>query len=107
MQTSRAAFGDGQRAMCGHGRDADACAELEPGAVREREDAFGRKDSVLLGGAAGRTAVAGEGDPDSLPDGETGGSGADRVDDAGAVVVRNRRLGDRAAVVAGAGLPVG
>jgi hypothetical protein len=76
----------------GHGRDADAGAELKVRASREREDAVGGDDGELLGGAARRTAVAGQGDPDAIALTEAGDPGADRVDHAGAVVVGNRRL---------------
>jgi hypothetical protein len=59
LQTSRAAFGDSERVVCGGGGDADAGAELEVRAIRKREDASGRDDGVFLGGAARRATVAG------------------------------------------------
>src|SRR5215218_2484981 len=50
----------------GPSRAADAGSELEVGARREREDAFGGDDGELLCCAARRTAIAGKGDPDAI-----------------------------------------
>jgi hypothetical protein len=91
----------------GHGRDADAGAELELRARREGEGAVGGDDGVFLGGACRRTAVAGKGDPDPIAHPEAGDTGPDLVDHAGAVVVGHRRLRRPAAERAAARLPVG
>ena len=60
----RAVLRDRQRAVGGHAGDSDARAELEVGAVREREDLLGRQDCVLLSGPARRAPVGGECDPE-------------------------------------------
>ena len=92
MQPSWTVLGDRQRAARGDRGNPDAGAEVEVGAIRQRKDAFRRDDGVLLGGAAGRSAVAGEGDPDAVTDAELLDSGPDLVDDARAVMVRNHRF---------------
>jgi hypothetical protein len=63
-------------------------------AAGERERAVRGDDGVLLGGAARRAVGAGERDPDAIADAEAINSGAELVDDAGAIMVRNRRLRD-------------
>ena len=107
LQPRRAVLGNRQGPVRRHGRDTDAGSEIEVRARREREDAFGGDDGELLRGAARWAAVAGKGDPDAIAHFEAGDTGADRVDDAGAVVVGNRRLGQLPAEGAAARLPVG
>jgi hypothetical protein len=104
METSRAVFGDGQRAVCRDAGDPDAGAELEVGCSREREDTSGRDDGVLLGGAARGTTVAGEDDPDAVADAEADDTRTKLVDDSRAVLIRDSRFGDRAAGCAAARL---
>src|ERR1044071_8130328 len=93
--------------MGGGGWDADAGPELEVGGLGECEDPCCRDDGVLLGGAARRPTVTGEGDPDAVADVEFGDARAELVDHAGAVVVWHRRFDDRTAGCAAARLPVG
>jgi hypothetical protein len=69
---------------------------------RKREHALGRHGRVLLRSAAGRAAVAGERDPDTVADVEAGDSSAELVDDPGTVVIGNRRLREGTAECAAA-----
>jgi hypothetical protein len=66
LETGRAVLRDRQRAVGSGTRDPDARPELEVRAIREREDAFGRHDRVLLGGPACRAPVGGERHPDAV-----------------------------------------
>jgi hypothetical protein len=107
METSWAVLRDGQRAVRGGAGNPDAGAELEVRGIGQREDASRWDDGVFLGGAARRATVAGEGDPDAVADTEADDAGAELVDNAGAVVVGNRRFSECAAGCAAARLPVG
>jgi hypothetical protein len=91
----------------GDRRDADAGAEIEARSRRERERPLGGDDGVLLGGAARRAAVAGQGHPDAILDAEAVDARADLVDDACAVVIRDRLVQGSAAGLSTARLPVG
>jgi hypothetical protein len=73
--------------MRGDGWNTDAGAEVEVPRSRERERPFGGDDGVFLGGAARRAAGGGQRDPDAITDAEAVDSGAERVDDAGAIMV--------------------
>jgi hypothetical protein len=93
-QASRPILGDGERAVRGGGRHAEGGADGEVRGVRQWEGALGGHDRVVLGGAARGALPRGDHEPDPVADGVGGDTRADGVDDARAILVRNR-LGGR------------
>ena len=109
MQPPRAVLGDGQGPVRGDRGDAQACADVEPGVLRQRKDPFGRQDGELLGCPAVGALVGGQGQPDPVTDVEVLDAGADGVHHTGAVLIgHDFREGQRLARFgAAARLPVG
>ena len=107
-QARRPVLRHGQGAVGGHGRYAEAGADVEARAAGQAYDAVSGQVRVLLRGA-GRPLVAGEIDPDAIADGKILDTLPEGVDHARTVLVR-RDLGERrrcAIAGAEAGLPVG
>jgi hypothetical protein len=88
---------DGERSVRRGRRDADAGADFVASGFRKQKDALGWDNGEFLRGSACRPPVSSECDPDPIANVEAGHTGADVVDDAGAVVIWNGRFGQAAA----------
>ena len=109
MQPPRAVLGDGQGPVGGDRGNAQACAEVEPGVLRQRKDPLGRQHGELLRCPAVGALVGGQGQPDPVTDVEMLDAGSDGVHHSGAVLVRHdlREGQGLARFGAAARLPVG
>ena len=77
---------DGEGAVRGHGRDAQAGGDVEPDAFGQRNRTVCGQDGVFLRSAGG-TFMGGEEDPHPVPHPEAGNALADGVDNSGSVLV--------------------
>src|SRR5262249_4947227 len=77
-----------ETSMCGDRRDAEA-RPLGEARVRRKRDGQTRRHDGVLGGGAPRTLPLDDVEPDSLAEPSGRHAGADLVDDAGAILVRD------------------
>lgn len=83
-----AVLGDGQSPVSGDRGNAQACADVKPGVLRQRKDPLDRQDGELLRCPAIGALVGGQGQPDPVTGVEVLDAGSDGVHHSGAVLVR-------------------
>lgn len=103
-ETGGAVLVHGEGTVGSHRGDAEARGNVGSDAVGQAHDVLGREHCRLLRGA-GRAAVRGEVHPDAIADRQVLDVLADRIDDAGAVLVRYHLVEGEIAI--SARLPVG